>query len=102
MKLCSVRDIAYIQAADDYTEVHHSRGQVAIVTQRLRYWESQLPESFVRIHRSTLINLELTEELVQIDGSWKVRLRGYPDLLTMRRRAARVVKAKLEGRPPTS
>ena len=101
VKFCRVRDIAYVQAADDYTEVHLSSGEVAVVTQRLRHWESHLPESFVRIHRSTLVNLELTEELVRVTGSWKVRLRGYPHLLTMSRRAARVVRARLEGRPPT-
>ena len=98
VKFCRVREIAFIRAADDYTEVHLSDGQVAIVMRRLRYWESQLPESFVRIHRSTLVNLELTEELVHLDGAWRVRLQGCPEPLTVSRRFAQAVKAKVDGR----
>ena len=98
MKFCLVRDIVYIQAADDYTEVYLSNGEVAIVTQRLRYWESKLPESFVRIHRSTLINLELTEQLEHRDGAWQVRMRGGVEPLTVSRRFAQAVRAKVQGR----
>lgn len=98
VKFCRVRDIAYIQAADDYTEVHLSSGQAAIVMQRLRYWESQLPEGFVRIHRSTLINLDLAEELVHSEGAWRVRLRSCPEPLTVSRRFAQGVRAAVDGR----
>ena len=98
VKFCRVRDIAYIQAADDYTEVHLSSGEVAMVTQRLQHWKSRLPECFVRIHRSTLINLELSEELVHLDGAWQVRLRGCAQPLTVSRRLAQAVKAKVIGR----
>ena len=92
---CLVQDIAYIRAAGDYTEVHLASGEVAVVTQRLRYWQSQLPESFVRIHRSTLINLDLTEELAKANGSWRVRLRGCPEPLSVSRRLEQAVKAKI-------
>ena len=98
---CSVREIAYVRAAGDYTEVGLSGGQVAIVTQRLRYWESQLPESFVRIHRSTLINLTLTEELVNVDGAWRFRLRGCAEPLTVSRRLEPTVMAKVVGQQGT-
>ena len=100
MKFCLVRDIAYIQAADDYTEVHLSSGHVAIVMQRLRYWESHLPESFVRIHRSTLVNLELADELVHRDGAWRVRLRGFPEPLTVSRRFAQALKSGVDDNSP--
>ena len=97
-RFCHVRDIAYIRAADDYAEVHLLGGQVAMVRQSLRYWESRLPESFVRIHRSTLINLDLIEELRQVDGTWRVRLRGCEEALTVSRRLERAVKAKVDER----
>ena len=92
-----VRDIAYIRAAGDYTDVHLLGGQVAIVMRRLRHWEARLPESFVRIHRSTLVNMELSEELVRADGAWKVRIRGCAEPLTVSRRFAQAVKAKVAG-----
>lgn len=97
VRFCLVRDIAYIQAAGDYTEVHLSNGHVAIVSQRLRDWESRLPESFIRIHRSTLINLDLGEELVHLDGAWRFRLRGCADPLAVSRRLEQEVMAKAVG-----
>lgn len=97
VRFCRVRDIAYIQSADDYSEVHLANGEVALVPERLQHWESRLPESFVRIHRSTLINAELSEELLHSDGAWQVRLQGCPTLLTVSRRLAQTVKAKILG-----
>ena len=97
-KFCRIRDIAYIRAADDYTEVHLSNAEVVMVRERLRYWELRLPETFIRIHRSTLINLELSEELVRLDGVWRVRLRGRAEPLTVSRRLVRALKVKLDGR----
>ena len=98
VKLCLVRDIAYVRAAGDYAEIHLCDGQVALVRQRLLYWESRLPESFIRIHRSTVINLELSEELVHDAGAWGVRLRGCPEPLAVSRRLVQAVKAKKDGR----
>ena len=96
---CHVQDIAFIRAADNYTEVHLSNGRVALVKEPLRHWELRLPESFVRIHRSTLVNLDLSEELVHLDGAWHVRVRGCSESLSVSRRLVRVLKAKLDGRP---
>ena len=101
VRFCRVGDIAYIRAADDYSEVYLCNGQVALVAQRLQHWASRLPESFVRIHRSTLINVELSEELVHAEGAWQVRLRGCAEPLTVSRRLAQSVKARIIGRPPT-
>ena len=98
MRFCRAADIVCIKAADDYTEVRLENGELAIVAQRLRYWEAQLPETFVRIHRATLVNMDCIRELTRVDGEWKVRLEGYPELLTMSRRAARVVKSKIDAR----
>ena len=95
LSYCRVRDILYIQAAGDYTEVHLDNGEVALVKQRLWEWESSLPSTFERIHRSTLINLEQCEKLVHADGAWRVRLRGCPKLLTASRRRAQALKAKM-------
>ena len=92
-----IRDIAYIRAAGDYTEVHLTTGQVALVKQRLRHWELRLPESFVRIHRSTLVNLEHSEALVHIEGAWQIRLQGCPEPLSVSRRLAQTVKARIAG-----
>jgi two-component system, LytTR family, response regulator len=50
-------DVAYIQAADDYTECYFVNGKTALTALRLKIWEEHLTESgFVRVHRSTLVN----------------------------------------------
>lgn len=95
LSYCRVRDILYIQAAGDYTEVHLDTGEVSMVKQRLWEWESSLPSTFERIHRSTLINLEQCEKLVYADGAWRVRLRGCSKLLTASRRRAQALKARM-------
>ena len=95
VRFCLVREIAYIRAADNYTEVHLCNGEVAMVKERLRHWEARLPKSFVRIHRSTMINMELSEELVHSDGAWRFRLRGCPEPLTVSRRLEQAVIAKV-------
>ncbi|MEM7135155.1 MAG: LytTR family DNA-binding domain-containing protein [Myxococcota bacterium] len=98
VRFCRVRDIAYIRSADDYAEVHLANGEVALVPERLQHWESRLPDSFVRIHRSTLINADLSEEMLHENGAWQVRLHGCSDRLTVSRRLAQQVKAKILGR----
>lgn len=98
MKFCIVREIAFIQAAGDYTEVHLADDEVAIVRQRLRYWESRLPESFVRVHRSTLVNLERSDELVYVDGAWRFRLAGLSEPVAVSKRFEQAIIAKVTGR----
>ncbi|MEM7135159.1 MAG: LytTR family DNA-binding domain-containing protein [Myxococcota bacterium] len=97
MKFCVVGEIVFIQAAGDYTEIHLADDHVAIVRQRLVYWESRLPESFVRIHRSTLVNLERSDELVYLDGAWRFRLRGLSEPVAVSKRFEQSVIAKVTG-----
>jgi two-component system LytT family response regulator len=57
-------------------------------TKSLREWEQRLPDRhFVRIHRSTIVNLEYVERLEQWShASQHVYLRGVAEPLTMSRR----------------
>ena len=59
-----VRDISCITAAGDYAEVVTSAGQTYLHETSLKEWESRLPvESFLRIHRQTLVNLDEVERI---------------------------------------
>jgi two-component system LytT family response regulator len=71
-----VREITHIQAADDYSDVHLRDGSHALVDVTLRRWEGRLPaQCFVRIHRSSLVNLGHIASLQQVEGHWRVLLR---------------------------
>jgi len=57
--LLSVADIAYCQAARDYCEIHLHHGQCHLYSGTLKQLENELPEHFLRVHRSYLVNVEL-------------------------------------------
>lgn len=100
MRLCRVSSIAYIQAAAEYTSIHLTDGTESLVFQRLRRWEERLPDTFVRIHRATLVNLELFQELTLADHGWVVTLRGIERPLSVSRRYARVLKSRFDALQP--
>ena len=84
-----VRDIVTIEAEGDGSTLrlapHLARKPSA---KSLREWEHRLPaRHFVRIHRSTIVNLEYVERLEPWShASQHVYLRGLPEPLTMSRR----------------
>ena len=84
-----VRDIMAIEAEGDRSTLllgpHLSRKPS---NKSLREWEQRLPDrQFVRIHRSTIVNLDYVERLESWShASQLVYLRGLPEPLTMSRR----------------
>src|SRR5262245_6836693 len=62
-----VREIKYISAADTYSELSTGDEQKMLVLKPLNEWEERLPEKyFVRIHRSTIINIEFVERVEKL------------------------------------
>jgi two-component system LytT family response regulator len=83
-----VRDIVAIEAEGDGSTLrlttHAERKPSA---KSLRDWEQRLPAQFVRIHRSTIVNLDYVERLEPLShASQHVYLRGLPEPMTMSRR----------------
>jgi two-component system LytT family response regulator len=84
-----VRDIVAIEADGDGSTLrlapHLARKPSA---KSLREWEQRLPDrQFVRIHRSTIVNLEYVERLeAWSHASQHVYVRGLVEPLTMSRR----------------
>lgn len=61
--LLRVTDIDWIDADGDYVRIHVGR-QWHLLRETMKHLESQLdPRCFVRIHRSTIVNLERVKEL---------------------------------------
>jgi len=89
--LLPVRDIDWIEAEGDYIRLHV--GKVShLLRETMRKIEAELdPARFVRIHRSTIVNIERITELhpyfkgeyeaVLLDGSRLKLSRGYKDRL---------------------
>ena len=82
-------DIEWIEAQDDYSQIHtHSGSYLASVT--LTHLESLLdPKLFLRIHRSSLVNLDFIKELRRSSkGSYLVQLTSGRELPVGRTKVA--------------
>ena len=88
--------IVCLRAAGDYSELIATDGKPVLVLKSLKEWEDRLPESyFVRIHRSTIINLEYVERIdSHFNRSYEIHLRHLNDPLLVSRRYATQLKRK--------
>jgi len=74
--LVDVKDIYFLSALDKYVEVHlYDKGY--LITKSLTTLTAELPaDDFVRIHRSTVINLNYVDEIVKMfNGRYRVRMK---------------------------
>jgi two-component system LytT family response regulator len=92
-----VSRIECIVAAGPYSDVVTSDGRRAMVLKAMKHWEERLPEKyFMRIHRSTIINVEYVERVEKwFNYSYQVYLRGISEPFTISRRYAARLKEKL-------
>jgi two-component system LytT family response regulator len=86
-----VDDVDWLEAADNYVRVH-SRGETHLVRQTLQRMEESLSSSeFVRIHRSSIVNVSRIKEIQPwFGGEYVVLLRDGTQLHTSRRYRARL------------
>ncbi len=94
LRFLKVAEIASIEAAGDYSELHVIGSKKFLVYKSMIEWESRLPEAtFCRIHRSTIVNLDQLEKLEEwFNHSYRVYLKGREEPLVMSRRYATRLK----------
>jgi DNA-binding LytR/AlgR family response regulator len=94
-KFIKTGDIVYINASGEYTIVHTADGNNSMVRKLLKQWELVLPsDSFVRIHRSSIINLNYVEKIVKwYKRSFRVYLKDIDDVFIISRRYAAKLKS---------
>lgn len=95
-RFLKISSIKCICADGDYTQVFTDDGRKQLVTKPLKEWEERLPENFfVRIHRSTIVNLEFIENVeTWFSRSYQIYLKGMKEPLTVSRRYAAQLKNK--------
>jgi two-component system, LytTR family, response regulator AlgR len=95
IKLIPIPQILYFFAELKYTSVHHSAGE-DLIEDSLRALEEEFADSFVRIHRNTLVSTQHLERIERdADGQYFVHLRGAPQRLQVSRRMAGDLKERL-------
>jgi two-component system, LytTR family, response regulator len=74
----AVAEVSAIVAHENYTDVLLANGTHFLIRRTMKVWEEMLPpELFVRVHRTTLVNLRHIEAIADPDGDTpQLRLRG--------------------------
>ncbi|HJR69751.1 MAG TPA: LytTR family DNA-binding domain-containing protein [Gammaproteobacteria bacterium] len=100
-----IREIAFIRAAGNYTELYTAAGPPLLVLRPLSTWEAQLVDTpFVRVHRSALVNLDFVERIERgTSYTYGLYVRGHAAPLAMSRRRALELKSRRDalGNAPT-
>ncbi len=74
IRLVNVEDILYFQASQKYVEAH-TQDEYYLLNQSLNDLEDELPEAFVRIHRSVIVQMKMVEEIIKSDtGNYRIKL----------------------------
>ncbi len=98
LKFFRVSSIVRIQAAGDYSEIYTNDGKKGLVQKPMAEWEERLPEKqFIRIHRSTIINMEYTDRVEEwFNNSYHVFMKDIENPFVISRRYATKLKERLE------
>jgi two-component system LytT family response regulator len=94
MGFVKVAEIVSIVSDGDYSIVRVAPGRTHRARKSLREWVARLPENaFVRVHRSTIVNLEFVERVEEWSHfSYRLYLRGLAEPVAMSRRYAGQLK----------
>ncbi len=83
--LIKTSDIEWIEASGNYANLH-IKTHVYPMRVTMEKLEKRLPDNFLRIHRSTIVNIKHIKEVEALDsGDHQVRLLGGIDLVLSRR-----------------
>ena len=94
LKFLKINSIVAISSAGDYSEVAVTDGHTQLTGKSMKEWEKRLPpKHFVRIHRSTIINLDFIRRTEKwFNYSYRVYMEGIEKPFLISRRY--VVKLK--------
>ncbi|MEM6794576.1 MAG: LytTR family DNA-binding domain-containing protein, partial [Acidobacteriota bacterium] len=91
--LLPIHEVVFVRASGDYAELHAADGGVHLHDKTLTRLEALLPERFLRIHRSYLVDLERARRLKAEEGSrYRLELRCGRELPVGRTRVAELKK----------
>ena len=97
IQLIPYQDIIWIDAAGDYMCVH-TKAETYVMRARLKSLiDERLPDVFVRIHKSTVVNLTYIEKLQPLCNSEYNAVLQNEKVLKVSRTYARVLKQRLLG-----
>jgi DNA-binding LytR/AlgR family response regulator len=95
IELINTEKIMFLIAEADYTKVFTEDGKKHTVSRLLKNWEEILPpHNFLRIHRSTIINLDFVKRIEKwFNNTYRIYILNIPEPLTVSRRYVQKVKS---------
>ena len=81
IRLINIKNIKCINAEGDYSRIITDDGKKGLILKSMKAWENLLPENkFIRIHRSTIINLDFVEKIEKwFNFTYRVWLKDIED-----------------------
>jgi DNA-binding LytR/AlgR family response regulator len=99
VELAPIAEILAVVGADDYVELRMVGGRSLLHAARLDGLTTQLPSSFLRIHRSVIANLDHVQRLERDGDRWRLHLsEGAPLPVSRSRQPA--LREALDVPPP--
>ncbi len=100
LKVIRIDSIKYIEAQGYASTIHYADNQSGFVIKTLKDWEAMLPpKHFVRIHRSTMINLEYVVKTEKwFNYTYRVYLKDVEEPLIISRRYTVKLKRKFRNK----
>lgn len=97
-KFIKISNIQCITAEKDYSYIYLLGGKKLLVLKPMVEWEERLtPKHFVRIHRSTIVNLECVEKVEKwFNASYRVYIQNLHEPFQMSRRYASKLKERFK------
>ena len=89
--------IVRLKGAGDYVEVHHADGRTALYNGSLAGLETDLPETFLRVHRSYIVNTAFVDALERDASGVGRLLLGDGSAVPVSRRIMPKVRSALAG-----
>jgi len=91
-----IDSIRFIGSIGNYSKLTLTKGNKALVLKTLKQWMEELPnEKFVRIHQSTIVNLDYIDCIEKYDSNHhRIILKGNEEPLEISRRFMKSLKTK--------
>ncbi len=96
-QMIKVIEILFITAENQYTSLNLLGGKSYLIRKSISHWEKILPEkSFLRIHRSTIINMEYLLKIEKYyNSSFLLRLKNVSEPFIISKRYATKLRTKM-------
>lgn len=94
IKIIPLDTVQYIEAYDDYVKIHVD-GKYHVKKQTMNYYEKSLPEQFMRIHRSYLLNIDYLQKIESFEKNSYVAILKNGNRIPISRNSYSEVKQRL-------